>query len=257
MRRVLALGTFLAVLGTSSTALGFLDPTAPLRIAFLTKIADTLREAYQTLREVNDTVWQVRDRLDTMFPWNALQEIQSDFRQVRTIQQQITDLSCSWRFSLRTQILKDALLGIGPLCRREYQAVFGAPVLAPDQDLAEYRQWQGVVRLNQVRDTLAASERWTEAANWLGNEARRGYNGDPTNPTSVGYSMRLLGESEALGLQMNARLNALEAMRLAGAQEEFDASRREDWERKNAAVQMLLAMSLRSSNGQAELGATP
>jgi hypothetical protein len=257
MRRVLALGAFLAVLGTTSTAFGFLDPTAPVRIAFLAKIADTLREAYQTLREVNDTVWQVRDRLDTMFPWAALHEIESDFRQVRTIQQQIADLSCAWRFSLRTQILKNGLFGFGPLCRREYQAVFGAPVLSPDQDLAEFRQWQGVVRLNQVRDTLAASEKWTEAANWLGSEARRGYDGDPTNPTSVGYSMRLLAESEALGLQMDARLNALEAMRLAGVQEEFDAGRREDWDRKNAAVQMLLAMSQRSSSGQVDLWAKP
>jgi hypothetical protein len=185
-----------------------------------------------------------------MFPWDALREIESDFREVRTIQQQITELSCTWRFSLRVQMLRNGLMGVGPLCRKEYQAVFGAPPLSPDQDLAEFRQWQGVVRLNQVRDTLAASERWTEAANWLGREARRGYDGDPANPTSVGYSMRLLAESQALGLQMDARLNALEAMRLAGLQEDFDASRREDWQRKNAAVQMLLGMSLRAASAQ-------
>ena len=247
MRRLMTVGVFLGVLGGGAAAFAFVDPTIPVRIALLVKIADSLREAYQTLREVNDTVWKVRDRLDGMFPWDALREIESDFRQIRTIQQQITDLSCDWRFSLRMQALKDGLWGVGPLCRREYQAVFGAPVLSPDQDLAEFRQWQGVVRLNQARDTLAASERWTEAANWLGKEARRGYDGDPQNPTSVGYSERLLAESEALGLQMDARLNALDAMRLAGLQEEFDAERREDWERKNAAVQMLVGMSARGS----------
>ncbi len=252
MRKVLALGAFLAVLGGGSVALGFLDPTEPVRIGLLAEIAGALKQAYQTLREVNDTVWSVRDRLNTMFPWDALREIESDFREIRTIQQQITDLSCAWRFSPRTQILKDGLLGVGPLCRREYQAVFGVPPPSPDQDLAEFRQWQGVVRLNQVRDTLAASERWTEAANWLGREARRGYDGDPDNPTSVGYSMRLFAESQALGLQMDARLNALEAMRLAGLQEDFDASRRDDWERNNAAVQMLLGIYRRGSGGQGD-----
>jgi hypothetical protein len=257
MRRVVALGTFLAVLSAGSFAFGFLDPTAPVRIVLLAEIADALKQAYQTLREVNDTVWRVRDRLDTMFPWGALHEIESDFREIRTIQQQLTDLSCSWRFSPRMQILKDGLLGVGPLCRREYQAVFGAPVLSPDQDLAEFQQWQGVVRLNQVRDTLAASEGWTEAANWLGREARRGYDGNASNPTSVGYSMRLMGESQALGLQIEARLNALEAMRLAGLQEEFDTGRRVEWERKNSAVQTLVGVSLRASNGQADPWAQP
>jgi hypothetical protein len=135
--------------------------------------------------------------------------------------------------------------------------VFGAPVLSPDQDLAEFQQWQGVVRLNQVRDTLAASEGWTEAANWLGHEARRGYDGNPSNPTSVGYSMRLIGESQALGLQIEARLNALEAMRLAGLQEEFDTVRRVEWERKNSVVQTLVGVSLRASNGQADPWAQP
>jgi len=129
MRRLLAVGAFLGVLGGGAAAFAFVDPTIPVRIALLVKIADSLREAYQTLREVNDTVWKVRDRLDGMFPWDALREIESDFRQIRTLQQQITDLSCDWRFSLRMQALKDGLWGGGPLCRREYQAVFGAPVL--------------------------------------------------------------------------------------------------------------------------------
>jgi hypothetical protein len=69
--------------------------------------------------------------------------------------------------------------------------------------------------------------------------------------------MRLMGESQALALQMESRLNALEAMRLAGLQEEFDASRREDWERKNSAVQTLLGVSLRASIGQVEPWAQP
>ena len=238
LRRIAPAVLCLTLVAGSASA--FIDPTVFARLALLAKIASTLHDVYLTLRKANESVQSVRNRLWRMFPSETLAEIRSVFQGVRSIQDEITTLSCGWRFSPRTERMRLGLLRLGPLCRGEYQALFGAPLPGLDQDLDEYRQWQGVIRLNQVRDAIAASRNWTESADWLGKEARAGGPvSDPNNPASVGYSMRLLAEAEAIQLQVAARTNALEAMRLAGLQEDLDGERHEDWLEKNASAAAL------------------
>lgn len=235
---VLAAVMLLGVLsGRASAIPGFPDPTDAAKIALLMKIADRLHDAYKILANINARTKALRDRVEEMFPNNSLDEIRSVFANVRSIQDEITSMSCGWRFSPRTEALRLGLLKLGPLCKDQYQRAFGQPNPGLDQDLAEYRQWQGAIRMNVVKETIAGSEKWKEAADELGRLTRRaGSTQDPDNPSSVGYSMRLLAVGEAQQLQLAARQNSTEAMRLSGIQEDLDAERREDWLRENAAA---------------------
>jgi hypothetical protein len=218
------------------------DPFGPAKIAALARIAAALDSTYRFLYRVNQATQAMRNRIDEMFPNETLDEIRSVFQQVRSIQDEISGMACSWRFSPRIDGLRKGLLKLGPLCRQEYQRTFGAPIIGVDADLEEYRQWQGTLRWNVVADTMAVSRDWAEAAAELSREARRaGDPNDPNNPHSVGYSQRLLAVSEALRLQMAARENAQEAARLAGLQEDLDRERRKDWQDSNLGFQTVAA----------------
>lgn len=218
------------------------DPFGPAKVAALARIAAALDSTYRFLYRVNQATQAIRNRIDEMFPNETLDEIRSVFQQVRSIQDEISGMACSWRFSPRVDGLRKGLLKLGPLCRQEYQRAFGAPIIGVDADLEEYRQWQGTLRWNVVADTMAVSRDWAEAAAELSREARRaGDPNDPNNPHSVGYSQRLLAVSEALRLQIDARENAQEAVRLAGLQEDLDRERREDWQDANLGFQTVAA----------------
>src|SRR5262249_19213901 len=116
-------------------------------------------------------------------------------------------------------------------------------VPGPDQDLHELQGYKGVLRMTMVKDTIADSHAMTKAAVELSRQARQaGDPNDPANPYSIGYSTRLEALSQAFGLQVDARANAIEAMRLDGAQEDLDMARHEDWMRDNASVQALEQM---------------
>jgi len=242
-RSVLAL-IALGIVGMLSSPAGAqFDPTGPAKLLLLAEIAKRLHSVYQFLHEVNDATRQMRDRLDSMFPDETLNEIKAVFRDVRSIEEEIQGLSCSWRFSPRVDALRQGLLRTGPLCRDQYTLAFGPPLIGPDADLEEFRQWQGTLRWNVVADTMQASPAWRAEAETLAQEARHAGNAhDPSSPFSVGYSQRLLAVSEALRLQLDARQNAQEAARLAGLQEDLDRERREDWLQKNIALRSLEAL---------------
>lgn len=230
------------------------DPFEPIKIAILIQIADRLQTVYKTLAAVNDKVKSTRNRLEMMFPNETMAPILTVFGQVQSIKDEITKLSCAWRFSPRTESMRLGMLKLGPLCRDQIHRMFGAPLPGLDRDLQEMRQWQGAIRYNMVKESIAISPSWTAAAQQLGRDARAGgASNDPNNPASVGRSMRLLAQAEALQLQVAARDNAIEAMRLDGLQEELDGERREDWHRQNA----FLVGTEWMGSYQKQVGATP
>lgn len=241
------------VLGGAGSAVAYVDPYAIARIALLAQIALTAVDIYKTVKSTNGASKALRDRMEEMFPDETRREIQSFFAQVRSVEDEMRALSCRWRFSVRVEGLRKGLLRQGPLCKKEYQAVFGEPLPGLDQDLKEYQQWQGVLRMNMVKETIEQNAKWTTAGDWLGREARAGgHANDPNNPASVGWSMRLLAEAEAFQLQVAARDNSLEAVRLAGLQEDLDGARREEWQRGNSQLQRL-----EQGSRQARLGPSP
>ena len=205
----------------------------PVELALLADIVRALREAHEFLGRINRTAEEARRLMREMFPTEALQQIRTLFRSVRSIQKEIEQLACSWRFSPRVEGLRLGLLRKGPLCRDQYQGVFGAPLPGPDRDLEELQQWAANRRLNVVASTIEASEQWTTTAERLGAETRQG--GGPGGPASYLRSVRQLAAITALGLQQAVRQNTHEAELLSAAQEELDAERRELWHERNGA----------------------
>lgn len=212
------------------------DPGEIAQLLELAKIIDALRKMYRFLHKINNEVRDVRKRLSLHFPLQALEEIRTIFQTARTIEDEIRDISCAWRFSARASTLKLALQGLGGFCRNEYQLLFGAPLPGPDQDLKEARQWAGTLRYRQAADQIGAAQDLADDAQEISWEARQAGNpDDPTNPYSVAYSTRLMALAEADSLKAAASLNGLAALDLEAVQEDLDTSRREDWQQDNAA----------------------
>jgi hypothetical protein len=76
-------------------------------------------------------------------------------REVATLRQQISDLSCGWRFSSRTELLKRLYLEPIRLCKPSLQGVFGAHDPFADADLQEYLDWTSAVTRNLVGERTA------------------------------------------------------------------------------------------------------
>jgi hypothetical protein len=73
-------------------------------------------------------------------------------REIATLRQQVTDLSCGWRFSARTNQLKTLYLEPVRLCKLSLQRVFGSHSSFADADLHEYLDWTSVVTRNLVAE---------------------------------------------------------------------------------------------------------
>ncbi len=235
------------------------DPGAIAQLLELAKIIGALQRMYRFLHKINDEVRDVRTRLKLHFPLQALNEIRTIFQTARTIQDEIRDLSCAWRFSVRTSKLRLALQGLGGFCRNEYQLLFGAALPGPDQDLKEARQWAGTLRYKQAADQIGAAKDLAEDAKGLAWEARQaGDPDDPTNPYSVAYSTRLMALAEADSLKAAASLNGLAALDLEAVQEDLDTARREDWQQDNAArLQLFWLTQYKDAARVAAAGARP
>ncbi len=203
----------------------------PGKIALLVKIVEALHKANAFLKSVNEKVREFWDLQALMHPYTVLEPIRTLFRQVASIEEEIEQLACGWRFTPRVEALQLGLLKKRPLCKGVYQDLFGIPVPGIDADLAELRQWNSVRRLNTVATTFSASRAWNQAAGRYGAMTRAA-------GTSPGRAMRYLGALEALQLQQAVWENTQEAELLSAAQDELDYVLREDWRRRNYAAQL-------------------
>lgn len=199
-----------------------IDPTGPAKVAQLVRIANELRKAFQTLQRINNEVTDFRNIQARMFPRETLASIQTLFRSVRSLQDEMENLTCNWRFSVRAERFRLGLLRRGSLCRDEYERMFGVNVPGLDAELMQVRQWAAVRRLNTIASTVEASKQWTAAAD--------SYSGAAKAPNvSAGRAMRLAAGLSALGLQQDIRSNVHQAETLSAAQEELDMAMRKDW----------------------------
>jgi hypothetical protein len=186
-RRWLA-GTVLAVFlfGASGASA---DPT---NWAQLGQIILWLERIDQTLRDINDIVDGVKEKLFIVYPNGALRQIETVFEPVDSVKKEVEKLACSWKFTPRVNRLRLALFGGGGFCRDDWNLVFGPPTLTVDWDLESYYDWSAVRRLNLIKTRNEKSPLRAEEAHWLATEALRGRPDlDPTKPYSPGYSQRL------------------------------------------------------------------
>jgi len=212
------------------------DPGTAAELLQLVQITQILGDIYAFLHKINAAVSDTRTRLATHFPLQALQGISTIFTVARSIEDEITDLSCRFNFSLRGATIPKLLQGLGTFCKKEYEFLFGVPLPGPDQDLREMEHWGGAIRYNQAADVVQRTQGLVADAQDLEDQARAAGNpSDPNNPYSVAYSARLQALAAADALKAAASANSLAAADVWAAQEDLDATRREDWHRDNVA----------------------
>jgi hypothetical protein len=222
----------LAVTSPQPATAGFLGIAPgpdPVEIALLAKIIAACDKVYVVLHGINQRVEQFRNLQSLMFPQTALMQIETLFRNVASIKQEFENLACGWKFSPRIQALRLGLLRQGPLCRDEYENVFGRVLPSIDSDLKTMREWSSVRRMNSIASTIDASDQWSQAAAEYGSRARAAN-------TSPGRALRYMAGLSALGLQQEVVAGKHEAELLSAAQEDLDAEMRKDWLDQNYAM---------------------
>jgi hypothetical protein len=171
----------------------------PSNWAQLGQIIMWLQRIDQTLRDINDLVDSVKEKLLIVYPDGALRQIETFFEPVDSIKREVEKLACTWRFTPRVDRLRLALYGGGSFCRDDWNIVFGPPTVTVDWDLESYYDWSAVRRLNLIKTRNEKSALRADEAHWLATEALKGRNPwDPTKPYSPGYAQRLsaLGAAE-------------------------------------------------------------
>jgi len=195
MRRRWLAGLVVAVLLLGSSGAS----ADPSNWAQLGQIILWLQRIDQTLRDINDIVDSVKEKLLIVYPNGALRQIETFFEPVDSIKREVEKLACSWKFTPRVNRLRLALFGGGSFCRSDWNVVFGPPVATVDWDLESYYDWSAVRRLNLIKTRNEKSSLRADEAHWLATEALKGRPDlDPTKPYSPGYSQRLsaLGAAE-------------------------------------------------------------
>jgi hypothetical protein len=164
----------------------------PSNWAQLGQIILWLQRIDATLRDINEVVDGVREKLFIVYPAGALRHIETFFEPVDSIKAEVEKLACAWRFTPRVDRLRLALYGGGSFCRADWNVVFGPPTLTTDWDLESYYDWSAVRRLNLIKTRNEKSALRADEAHWLATEALKGRNPlDPTQPYSPGYAQRL------------------------------------------------------------------
>ena len=186
-RRYLAVVvTILLLLGPRSSSA---DPT---NWAQLAQIIAWLQQIDQTLAQVNGFAEGIKTAIADVYPRDVLRQIEIVLEPVDSIRAEVAKLACNWRFTPRVEQLRLALFQGGAFCRRDWNALFGAPTLTADWDLEHYYDWSAVRRLNLIRTRNEKGPERAAQAAWLAQEAIQGRDPlDGGQPYSPGYSQRL------------------------------------------------------------------
>jgi hypothetical protein len=184
---------YLAVLVILVLLLGPPSSSAdPASWAQLAQIIAWLGQIDQTLAQVNGLVEGIKTKLADVYPRDVLNQIKIVFEPVDSIKTEVEKLACNWRFTPRVEQLRLALFQGGSFCRRDWNALFGAPTITADWDLEHYYDWSAVRRMNLIRTRYEKGPERAAQAAWLAHEATQGRDPlDETKPYSPGYSQRL------------------------------------------------------------------
>lgn len=92
------------------------------------------------------------------FPEGIFQAIYASIAEVRAIRGEVAALSCGWRFSPRTGILRDLYARNLRLCKPSFQFIWGSHTAGPDRDLHEMNDYVAVLTANQISQQTQSEE---------------------------------------------------------------------------------------------------
>lgn len=194
----------------------------------LLKVLATLYKIHEVMANIRGVTEDIRHKLTRVWPDRALRPLQILMEPVRSIQDEIRQLSCSWQFSVRMDRLRLGLFQGQSFCRREWQEVFGAPAKTHFEEFDEYYDWSAVRRLNAVSRHVTQNAAWTQQAAWLTAEALKGTHNpavDQGPDGRPGYAQRLSALGAAQLGNFLAEGGKLQAYELELAQERLNERR--------------------------------
>jgi hypothetical protein len=218
-RRLAALSLALTLAAPQAHAIDLLDPTGPLRVALLVRIATITARIHAVCDSIARATRSIQERQELMFPREALDKIGSVFQTVRSLGDELRDLAPQYTLSVDAGQIRLALEGEAAIVRANLSSLWGAPS-GPERDLDEYLAWAGHRRTLSATSYLAVHDQWQDAASSLAHQARAG-----GSDASALRSIRLTAVAASMGLQQAAAANQLAAERLDAAQEALDLAR--------------------------------
>lgn len=219
-RNTVAGAIALTTIATPAHALDLFDPTGPLRVAILARIATIAGRIYSACDSIAKATRSIQERQEVMFPLDSLDQIGSVFQTVRSLRDDLRELDDQYSLSFDAGQFRLALEGEAAILRSNWEALWGRPS-GPSRDLEEYAAWSSQRRHLSASSFLAAHDQWQDAATSLAYQARA------SAGASAGRSLRLTAVAVSMGLQQATVANALAAERLDAAQEELDFEREE------------------------------
>jgi hypothetical protein len=221
LRRALAVGLLVLVVAESAQAL-IIDPTIPIRIALLVRIAAISAEIYKVCGQISQFTREIQSRQEEMFPREALQQIGSVFQTVRDVRQEFDELGRQWTLTVDADRFRRSLLRETEFLRDEWEGLWGRSAGGPGNDLSDLRGWSSNRRYRSAASMLEVNDSWQDTASGLARQARAG------TGASAGWSLRLTAVGTSLALQQSAALNKLAAEQLDAVQEDLDSERYQD-----------------------------
>ena len=205
----------------------------------LAKVLATLEKIHEVMRNVRGVTEDIRTKLSRVWPDRALRPLQTVMEPVRSIRNELQQLSCGWQFSVRMERLRLGLFNGQTFCRREWEDVFGTAPRTRSKDFDDYYDWSAVRRLNAVSRHVTQNELWTQQAKWLTAEALKGTHNpgvDQGPDGRPGYAQRLSALGAAQLGTFLAENGKLQAYQLELAQERLNERRRQARMRANFAL---------------------
>lgn len=159
-RRTLAGVLLVALMASGARATPILDD--PYTIALLKIVANILSTIQQIELAAQAAIqWRIDDVVSGYaFPGAVFQEIRQALDEVKGIRDEVEGISCGWRFSVRTGLLRDLYLRPLKLCRPTFQFVWGSGEEHWDRDLQEVQDYVGTLTANMVSERTEAEGSW-------------------------------------------------------------------------------------------------
>jgi hypothetical protein len=222
------------------------DPTNWPQLA---QILLWLERIDSTMRNINDTVDGIKQKVADVYPDSALRTIGTLFEPVDSIKAEVEKLACNWRFTPRVEKLRVALYKGGSFCRSDWDLLFGPPGIRADWDLESYYDWSAVRRLNLIKTRNEKGPDRAAEAQWLASEALRGNDPwDPTKPYSPGYAQRLSALGAAQLGNVMVEMGDTQTAMLELDQEALNDKRRRRLMDHHAASLIYMGLSQRSGS---------
>ena len=225
-RRALAVVLVVAILLAPTTPAHAIGETGQL-----VQILALLYKAEKVIKNINGVMESMRDRILVMNPMRANQELLHWFQQVRTIKEELEQMSCDWQFTVPVQKFWDGIFDVSGsgFCKPELRGLFGAPHKdLPGADIEEWYDASSTVRLRSLGTRVAHDEAWAEYAQRLAWEASQPGNPYGDEPYGPAYSRRLSAQALSLLGVMSIEHGDTRAMELWLLEQEWMDERQED-----------------------------